>query len=310
MRSSFALVALLVGLAVLSPSAHGAATPDTEGGPRVTMFGDSIAGSLEYVPEALEYLSQGIDLRTELMPCRKLVPLGCAYMGGRPPSVLAIVKASTFAQLGNIVIVNVGYNDPANNYETDMAQVANALAERGIAHIIWVTLREKTDDYRTINAVISSQAPRWPQMQIADWEAASSGKDWFNPDGLHLNAAGAMGLATLLRPYVLTACGAACEPAGPPAALAPRYVRRPALGGTPIVGRVLTCRPGSWTGTTPIVFSFRWLRNNKVIAGIHGRSRQLGTADRGRLVACRVWAANAKGATQATSKALRVRAAS
>jgi len=310
MRSSFALVALLVGLAVISPSAHGAATADGEGGPRVTMFGDSIAGSLEYVPEALEYLSEDIDLRTELMPCRKLVPPGCAYMGARPPSVLAIVKASTFAQLGNIVIVDVGYNDPANNYETDMAQVVNALIERGVAHIIWVTLREKTEDYGTINAVIAGQAPRWPQLQVADWEAASSGKDWFNPDGLHLNKAGAIGLATLLRPYVLTACGAACTPADPPAALAPRNVSRPVLRGTPVVGQVLTCRPGSWTGTRPIVFSYRWLRNNKVVARLHSRTRQLGAADRGRLVSCRVWAGNAKGATQATSKALRVRAAS
>src|SRR5207344_65910 len=114
----------------------------------------------------------GIDLRLELSPCRKLVPPGCPYMGERPPSVLAVVKSSTLAQLGNIVIVNVGYNDPANNYETDMAQVANALVDLGVAHIIWVTVREQTDDYRTINDVIKSQAPRWPQMQIADWDAA------------------------------------------------------------------------------------------------------------------------------------------
>ena len=150
MRSGLALVVLLVGLAISSPSAAALGGTGADG-PRVTIFGDSVADSLNYVPDAMAYLGEGLDVRPELTPCRKLVPVGCVYMGGRPASVLAVVKASTLAQLGNIVIVDVGYNDPANNYETDMAQVANALVERGVAHVIWVTLREQTDDYRTIN---------------------------------------------------------------------------------------------------------------------------------------------------------------
>ena len=124
--------------------------------------------------------------------------------------MLDIVKASSLSQLGNIVIVAVGYNDPANNYETDMAQVAIALVDLGVAHVIWLTLREQTDDYRQINATIRDQARRWPEVQIADWEKTSRGKDWFNEDGLHLNADGAIGLATLIRPFVLAACGSAC----------------------------------------------------------------------------------------------------
>jgi len=79
------------------------------------MFGDSIADSLNYVPEARELLGDGLDLRLELTPCRKLVPIGCAYMGSRPPSVLDVVKSSTLTGLGNIVVVAVGYNDPENN---------------------------------------------------------------------------------------------------------------------------------------------------------------------------------------------------
>ena len=238
-------------------------------GPRVTIFGDSVADSLSYVPDARQLLGEGLDLRLELAPCRKLVPQGCVYRGERPPSVLDIVKTSSLSQLGNIVIVAVGYNDPANNYETDMAQVAIALVDLGVAHVIWLTLREQTDDYRQINAAIRDQARRWPQVQIADWENASRGKDWFNEDGLHLNADGAIGLATLIRPFVLAACGSACNAATPKA---PRNVRPPTLRGTPVVGRILTCRPGSWAGTGPIVFSYRWLRGTKVH---RGRDRQL-----------------------------------
>jgi hypothetical protein len=302
MRSALALLALASGLAVLPLSALGAERAAS--GPRVTMFGDSIADSLNYVPEARELLGRGIDLRLEVTPCRKLVPVGCAYMGGRPPSVLDIVQSSTLAALGSIVVVDVGYNDPENNYETDMAQVANALVDRGVGHVIWVTLRERTDQYRQTNEIIRTQARRWPELQVADWESASRGRDWFNDDGLHLNAAGALGLATLLRPYILAACASACEHLG---GEAPRNVVRPALRGTPSVGRVLTCEPGSWTGARPIVFSYRWLRGTRVLTHVMGTSRRLVARDRARTTACRVWAGNARGATQATSKPLRVR---
>ena len=74
MRSP-ALIAVLVGVLTLSASVGG--SRGTAGsGPRVTMFGDSVAESLDYVPEARALLMKGIDLRLELAPCRKLVPPG------------------------------------------------------------------------------------------------------------------------------------------------------------------------------------------------------------------------------------------
>jgi len=308
MRRELAVAVALCGLAAVSPVAL-AADGGASSGLRVTMFGDSIADSLEYVPEARQLLGNGLDLRLELTPCRRLVSPGCAYQGTHPESVLDIVQASPLAALGNIVVVDVGYNEPANNYETAMAQVATALVTLGVEHVLWVTMREQTENYREINDIIRARARRWPQLQIVDWEAASRGQDWFNPDGLHLNANGAIGLAKLLRPYILAACGSDCQAASPPAAQLPKNVRSPLLHGTPLVGRLLTCLRGSWTGTRPIVFSYRWLRSGTVIAGAFGSSRRLRAADGKHLVACRVWAANAAGATPATARALRVRAA-
>jgi hypothetical protein len=301
-RTALVLVAVL-GVVALAPSANGAERASADG-PRVTMFGDSIADSLTYVPDARELLGDGLDLRLELTPCRKLVAIGCAYMGSRPPSVLDIVRSSTLAALGNIVVVAVGYNDPENNYETDMAQVVDALVDKGVGHVVWVTLREQTDDYRQINQIIKGATSRWPELRVADWEAASRGKDWFNPDGLHLNADGAIGMATLLRPYVLTACGSACDSKG---GIAPHNVRVPSVVGKPLVGRTLTCRHGAWAGQGPIVFSYRWLRGTRVLTHAVGNTHVVGRADRGHTVACRVWAGNAGGATAATSKSVLVR---
>ena len=79
--------------------------------------------------------------------------------------------------------------------------------------------------------------------------------------------------------------------------------------GTPVVGRLLTCRPGSWAGMRPIVLSYRWLRNGKVIAGALGNQRRLRAADGRKLVACQVWAGNASGAAHREIEGLLVRAA-
>lgn len=292
----------LAAAAPLALAADGA--PSTP--PRVTMFGDSVPDSLQYVPEARQLLANGLDLRLELMSCRRLATPGCAYQGGHPESVLDIVDVSPLASLGNVVIVDVGYNEPAEHYQDGMEQVVSALTRLGVQHLLWVTIREQTDNYRQINDIIRSEARRVPQLQVVDWDAASRGQDWFQPDGLHLNAGGAVGLAKLLRPYVLAACGADCQPPAPPASL-PKNLRSPQLRGSPVVGRRLTCLPGTWSGSRPIVFSYRWLRDGKSITRAYRPTRLVRASDSGRLVACRVWAANAAGATPATAKAVRVR---
>jgi hypothetical protein len=165
-----------------------------------------------------------------------------------------------------------------------------------------VTMRETSDDYRQINGIIRDRARREPRITIADWEAASRGKPWFNPDGLHLNAEGAFSLAALLRPYVLAACGSSCVAQGPIGSDLPRDIRPPALRGTPVVGSTLTCSPGTWAGTRPIVFSYHWLRNRSPIHSDTAPTKLVRKADRGHSLACRVWAANTSGATSATSR--------
>jgi hypothetical protein len=276
--------------------------------PRVTIFGDSVPDSLQYVPEARALLASGLDLRLELTSCRRLVSPGCAYQGTRPESVLDIIQFSPLVTLGNVVVVDVGYNESAINYEADMSQVAIALVKLGVEHVLWVTMREQTDNYRQINDIIRTQARRWPQVQVVDWDAASRGQDWFQADGLHLNAAGALGLAKLLRAYILAACGSDCQPAIPSATELPKNVRLPRLRGAPVVGRRLTCSPGTWTGTRPIAYSYRWLRNGRDIPRAFRPSRRVHVSDAGLLLTCQVWAANAAGASEATAKALRARA--
>jgi len=304
MHARLAAALCLVAIASLHTlDADGAASS----GPRVTIFGDSVASSLQYTPEARQLLANGLELRLELAPCRRLVSPGCPYQGTRPDSVLDIVQASPLVTLGKVVVVDVGYNEAAANYEGDMSLVVNALVKLGVEHVLWVTMHEQTDNYRMINDVIRTQARRWPQFQIVDWDAASKGQSWFQADGIHLNADGTLGLARLLRANILAACGSECQTASTPPAELPKNVRAPLVRGTPIVGKRLTCLAGKWTGTRPIAFSYQWLRDGRGIAHAYRSARRLRSSDAGHLLSCRVWAANAAGARSATARGVRAR---
>ena len=189
------VVVVVVALAVgASASAGGSSRP------RVTVIGDSVAASFDYVPAARRYLGKGIDLRSDAVVCRRLVAASCAFQGSKPPTALDVVSAEGHA-LGPVVVVNVGYNDWTAVYDVD--RVMRALTAAGVRSVIWVTLRETTSNYATNNRRIFAASHRWKRLVVADWNAYSRGKAWFREDGLHLTASGALGLARLLRPLVL-----------------------------------------------------------------------------------------------------------
>jgi hypothetical protein len=213
------LVALAALIGAVAVEASTALSASRQAPPRVTMFGDSSAEVLDSVPDAQAFLGQGLDMNWQLRVCRRLVELSCPYEGVRPPTVLDVLHATPNAQLGSIVVIDVGYNDYVDQYQNDMETIMKTLVAKGVEHVIWTTMHEVRQDYRSINATIHSEATRWPQITIADWNAYSQGQQWFNSDGIHLDSAGAWGLAHLLRPLVLAACGDPCQP--PPVAKAP-----------------------------------------------------------------------------------------
>ena len=93
--------------------------------------------------------------------------------------------------------------------------------------------------------------------------------------------------------------------ATPPAATAP-----PAISGAPELGATLTASPGTWAGTAPVLFAYRWLRCAPSggactdIAGASGPAYALQSADVGASIRVEVIAANAAG--QATMTAANV----
>jgi len=203
LRRAFAL-ALAVAAAALTCAVAAPAQSSAPAKMRVTVIGDSITASFNYVASAKRYLGKGLDLRSDAVVCRRLVAASCSFQGATPPTVLQVVGTQGRA-LGPVVVVNVGYNDWAAVYDVD--RVMKALKAAGVRHVIWVTLREAGSNasiYAQSNARIRSADRRWgARLVVADWNAYSRGKPWFRGDGLHLTSSGALGLARLLRPLVL-----------------------------------------------------------------------------------------------------------
>jgi hypothetical protein len=115
---------------------------------------------------------------------------------------------------------------------------------------------------------------------------------------------GAALLAALLIPVAGTA--------GPQ--VAPRNTGEPSVSGRTVQGRTLRTTNGTWSGTTPLTFRYRWLRCDTTGGGVNGvncatipaatrRTYLLRFADVGHRIRSRVIASNADGTASANSNA-------
>ena len=92
----------------------------------------------------------------------------------------------------------------------------------------------------------------------------------------------------------------------------PNNTTEPSINGQAIEGRTLTANPGTWSGSTPMTFTYRWLRcptdggaadgsNCLVIGGATSNSYRLRDTDVGLRIRVRVTAQNADGSDSAAS---------
>jgi hypothetical protein len=76
---------------------------------------------------------------------------------------------------------------------------------------------------------------------------------------------------------------------------------RPEVTGDAVVGAVLTCDEGIWSGDQPMAFSYAWFQNGTPIIGANMNTYTIQPSDQGSRLDCRVTATNAAGAGSAIS---------
>ena len=169
---------------------------------RVTVIGDSITASFDYVPAARRYLGKGLDLRSDAVVCRRLVAASCSFQGATPPTALQVVGAQGRA-LGPVVVDQRRLQRLGGRVRRRPRHAGAQGGRRAARDLGHAARGGRRSNYAQSNARIRSAGKRWRKsLVVADWNAYSSGKPWFREDGLHLTTSGALGLARLLRPLV------------------------------------------------------------------------------------------------------------
>jgi len=244
---------VIVLLAALALAATAAAGPSQL--QHVTVIGDSVASAIDVNRTATVLVEQGIDADLELAPCRRLEGVGCPEADGtRPPSAVQLIQ-SLGSQLGQTVVISVGYNDFEDQYAGNIADALAALKAAGVKHVFWLTLRAAHHPYITMNGDIQAAAQQHPELTVLDWNVYSrSHPDWFQSDGLHLKNAGAIQMAEFIHRGLLQA-GVATAP--------PRVVTR----ALPLAhrGRAYAARLAARAG----VGRYTWSLLERAPAGIH-----------------------------------------
>jgi hypothetical protein len=120
-------------------------------------------------------------------------------------------------------------------------------------------------------------------------------------------ALGAAAVVSIVAASLLMPAGSSAR-----AQAAPKPTGQPRVSGTPTQGRTLTTSNGSWSGTAPITFRYRWLRcdasgggpngiNCATIPGETTKAHILTRADVGHTIRSRVIATNQDGTAGANS---------
>ena len=150
--------------------------------PEFSMYSDSVGAGLLESSGATTRAAGDLSAVFDLKVCRRLTYLPCPP---NPVSALTAIRQQP-GSVGDIAVIDVGYNDWAQVYGIE--PVISALRARGVKRIVWVTLRETEGGMGSINAMIRAAARRHSFIQIADWNAASSGLGGFAADGVHLSS--------------------------------------------------------------------------------------------------------------------------
>jgi hypothetical protein len=194
-----------------TPAAAASPPPDA---PAVSLIGDSTMSAMEWYStssnDIRDIVGNSYRLTFDAESCRRIVIASCrGRFGYNPTSVLPLMRNALRGQLGEALVIMAGYDDPSLANAVD--QVMAEARAQGVVRVLWLNYPTNTNYvlpgglsaralYTSHNSELVAATQRHSDLQVLDWDVFTNNQPtWFAGDGIHLTAAGAVGLATYIK---------------------------------------------------------------------------------------------------------------
>ena len=182
--------------------------------PHISLIGDSTLTGVRWYDDygALRRFNFVFSAES----CRRTIEASCISREGyRSANVLDAMRALD-GELGDVLVVMSGYNDPAWSIDEAVDGVVAEAREQGVPRVVWLALRTNgvnysdpqeqtsTETFRAYNErLVAAAASSEGYLQVADWATYSNGASgWFEYDGVHLTPRGVDALTTYIAGIV------------------------------------------------------------------------------------------------------------
>ena len=216
LATATALLATAVGFVDLSRptgQAHAAAVTynGAAGAERISVIGDSVMAAIRWYGTwtPLRTYNYTVDVES----CRRTLVPSCRGREGYTPDTTVNAMRRLEGQLGSVLTIGTGYDDPGSTFDDAVDAVMAEAARQGIPVVVWATMRTEgvvyvgptyaanAATYRANNQVLfAKQSQYGGRLVVADWATYSANHpEWVEWDGVHLTPSGATAMATFIR---------------------------------------------------------------------------------------------------------------
>jgi hypothetical protein len=166
--------------------------------PRVGVIGDSTLAAIRWA-NAYGPLRQW-NYTFDAESCRRTITPSCHGSDGYAPATAIDTIRLLSGQLGTVLVMMEGANDPANRFGEAIDTVVAEARAQGIRSVIWLTIH----GFDEHNAILAQRAQQdGGYLVVADWSGYVAGHpEWTISDGLHISSTGAPVLAQFIADNV------------------------------------------------------------------------------------------------------------
>jgi peptidoglycan hydrolase-like protein with peptidoglycan-binding domain len=179
--------------------------------PHISLIGDSTLTGVRWYADYGELERFNFVLSAE--SCRRTIEQSCISREGYRSANVVSAMRTLDGELGDVLVVMSGYNDPIWTIDEAIAAVVDEARSQGVGSVVWLSLRTSDDvnysdpqEQSSINTfreyneqLVAIAKVSDGYLQVADWATYSNGaSEWFETDGVHLTAPGVDAVTTFI----------------------------------------------------------------------------------------------------------------